>query len=384
MATDEDVLRHVVRAAVQEEIGVAVRAALNAPDLRRLIERFGTAMEAVDKALTKLDRFQRDPELSRKRKAAAQARWGTTVPGSRAARLTVARRHGTHTEKEWIGMLEVLDYRCVACGNEGVVKDHIIPIRLLTASDAIENLQPMCRPCNTGKGNDQVDMRPKDWRERLDKWLADNQSKEFTKVVEGSIVYARSALIQKKAKVSKINAKDKAADQQLSTGLPTLEAPPPGPATAPPGTRVFLDYAAAFKERYGEFPVRNAKSSSLLKQLVGRLGADEAPPVAAYYVGLNDKLYAGSGHCLSLLLRDAEKLRTLWKQGAQGTTEAPARPWWETWTALQAQGDELGIEHDENPTVYRFAVLRAAFVAGRLPEPIARKLGVDNEADPGA
>ena len=147
---------------------------------------------------------------------------------------------------------------------------------------------------------------------------------------------------------------------------------------------MFLDYAAAFKERYGEFPVRNAKSSSLLKQLVGRLGADEAPPVAAYYVGLNDKLYAGSGHCLSLLLRDAEKLRTLWKQGAQGTTEAPARPWWETWTALQAQGDELGIERDENPTVYRFAVLRAAFVAGRLPEPIARKLGVDNEADPGA
>lgn len=156
-------------------------------------------------------------------------------------------------------------------------------------------------------------------------------------------------------------------------------------ANGPPvGTTVFLEYAAAFKERYGEFPVRNAKSNALLKQLVGRLGAPEAPPVAGYYVGLNDKLYAGSGHCLTLLVRDAEKIRTLWKQGATGTTEAPSKPWWDRWPGIEEQGRELGIEQGDNPTTYRFAVLRAAFVAGRLPAPIAAKLGVDNDAAPGA
>lgn len=152
-----------------------------------------------------------------------------------------------------------------------------------------------------------------------------------------------------------------------------------------PGTRAFKGYAEAYVKRYGEFPVRNAKANALLSQLVKRLGDGEAGPVAAYYVGLDDRLYAGSGHCLSLLVRDAEKLRTLWKQRATTTTGgAPAKPWWEVWPALEAQGRDLGIEQGDNPTVYRWQVLRAAFVAGRLPEEIARKLGVDTEPATGA
>lgn len=165
---------------------------------------------------------------------------------------------------------------------------------------------------------------------------------------------------------------------------PNLDANKQAPEQTP-GTRAFKGYAEAYVKRYGEFPVRNAKANTLLKQLVGRLGDGESAPVAAYYVGLDDRLYAGSGHCLSLLVRDAEKLRTLWKQRATTTTiGAPAKPWWETWPALEEQGRDLGIEQGDNPRTFRVAVLRAAFVAGRLPPEIAAKLGVDRDPVPGA
>lgn len=152
-----------------------------------------------------------------------------------------------------------------------------------------------------------------------------------------------------------------------------------------PITRAFRGYAEAYVKRYGEFPVRNAKTNGLLKQLVDRLGDPEAGPVATYYVELDDRLYAGAGHALALLVRDAEKVRTLWRQRAT-TAEpgAPARPWWEVWSALEEQGRELGIEQGDNPTLFKNAVLRAAYVAGRLPEPIAERLGIDRTPVAGA
>lgn len=154
----------------------------------------------------------------------------------------------------------------------------------------------------------------------------------------------------------------------------------------PPTAKAFNAYAGAYRMRYGEFPVRNAKTNALLKQLVTRLGRDEAAPVSEYYLSLADKLYAGSGHCLSLLVRDAEKLRTMWKQGATiapGAPAAPAKPWWEVWSLLEQQGDELGIDRDlDHPQGYRSAVLRAAYVAGRLPEEAALKLGMRVDTGP--
>ena len=62
-------------------------------------------------------------------------------------------------------------------------------------------------------------------------------------------------------------------------------------------------------------PVRNAKVNGQLSQLVARLGGDEAPGVARSYLSNRNSLYVASKHCVDLLLRDAEKLRTEWVTG---------------------------------------------------------------------
>lgn len=74
----------------------------------------------------------------------------------RTARLNLAKTKGTHTNEQWLEILNIFDYRCVKCGchPEGrPCKDHITPI-YQGGSDGIDNLQPLCRECNTGKGND--------------------------------------------------------------------------------------------------------------------------------------------------------------------------------------------------------------------------------------
>jgi uncharacterized protein YdaU (DUF1376 family) len=78
---------------------------------------------------------------------------------------------------------------------------------------------------------------------------------------------------------------------------------------------VWAAYAQAYKERYQVEPVRNAKVNGQLSQLIGRLGADEAPGVARAYLSNRNGLYVASKHCVDLLLRDAEKLRTEWATG---------------------------------------------------------------------
>jgi hypothetical protein len=89
----------------------------------------------------------------------------------------------------------------------------------------------------------------------------------------------------------------------------------PKPKEPAPSTPVFDAYAEAYAARYGAPPVRNAKVSSQLSKLVERLGATEAPRVAAFFVGHQGQRYVQSMHSVDLLLLDAEKLRTEWATG---------------------------------------------------------------------
>lgn len=112
-------------------------------------------------------------------KKAAAARWSETkVPGTRSQRLSHARTLGTHTRAEWVEMLRIFGGRCVACWSRAmnVEKEHVKPVSA-GGSDAIENLQPMCAPCNASKGGSSEDHRSSrvpDWLEKIVKYQEDN------------------------------------------------------------------------------------------------------------------------------------------------------------------------------------------------------------------
>ena len=78
-------------------------------------------------------------------------------------------------------------------------------------------------------------------------------------------------------------------------------------------------YSGAYAGRYGTEPVRNASVNAKLQQFVGRVGAAEAPGIAAWFIGHKNSFYVQGGHSVGLLLRDCEKLRTEWATGRQGT-----------------------------------------------------------------
>ncbi len=123
---------------------------------------------------------------------------------------------------------------------------------------------------------------------------------------------------------------------ELSPGV-SAEAPPPPPASTrksrkpkppkepPPSSAAWDAYAKAYERRYRAAPVRNAAVNGQLAMLVARLGAEEAPLVAAFFVGHRNALYVNAMHPVNLLLRDAEKLRTEWATNRQMTRTQAAQ-----------------------------------------------------------
>lgn len=94
----------------------------------------------------------------------AKARYNRAHPEANArsvrryrARLVATGVH--HTAEEWAALCARYDYRCLACGErKPLTKDHIIPLSR-GGSDQIDNIQPLCKPCNTRKGFETTDYR---------------------------------------------------------------------------------------------------------------------------------------------------------------------------------------------------------------------------------
>ncbi|MFG8094025.1 helix-turn-helix domain-containing protein [Pseudomonas aeruginosa] len=104
--------------------------------------------------------------------------------------------------------------------------------------------------------------------------------------------------------------------------LPTRSGPAAGEALQEACRSVWAAYRAAYEARWGVQPVRNAKVNSQVKQLVAALGA-EAPAVAAFFVGLDDKFLVDSCHEFGLLLAKAGAYRTKWATAGS----APSTDW---------------------------------------------------------
>lgn len=104
--------------------------------------------------------------------------------------------------------------------------------------------------------------------------------------------------------------------------LPTRSGPATGEALQEACRNVWAAYRAAYEARWSVQPVRNAKVNSQVKQLVAALGS-EAPAVAAFFVGLDDKFLVDSCHEFGLLLAKAGAYRTKWATAGSG----PSTDW---------------------------------------------------------
>jgi len=73
---------------------------------------------------------------------------------------------GRFTVAEWEGVLKSAKNRCLCCHKhasetkEGKLTiDHVRPVEM-GGTNKIENIQPLCKSCNTAKGHRYVDYRP--------------------------------------------------------------------------------------------------------------------------------------------------------------------------------------------------------------------------------
>lgn len=132
--------------------------------------------------------------------------------------------------------------------------------------------------------------------------------------------------------------------KDLATGVATRPPAPDGKLVSVGPTAATWDaYSEAYQRKYGAVPTRNATVNGQLAAFVRRIGAGEAPQLAAFYLTHNGAVYNREGHSTAMLLKHAEKLHTEWVTGKKMTgteahqqdqTQANHDGWMETRDAL--------------------------------------------------
>lgn len=76
-----------------------------------------------------------------------------------AARARKRNAPGNYTAEQWQALCAYYGHRCLACGvGSPLSVDHVIPL-VRGGANGIDNLQPLCRPCNVRKGRRIIDYR---------------------------------------------------------------------------------------------------------------------------------------------------------------------------------------------------------------------------------
>lgn len=94
------------------------------------------------------------------------SRWQKENPEKMAAKYNRRRTRktkagGSYTGEEFKTLCKQYDNRCLCCGKKKKLEfDHVIPVSKGGSSD-ISNGQPLCRSCNSSKGNKSTDYRTK-------------------------------------------------------------------------------------------------------------------------------------------------------------------------------------------------------------------------------
>lgn len=67
---------------------------------------------------------------------------------------------GSFTREEWRDLCVKYKHRCLRCGKRTkLTVDHVVPVSK-GGSNRIENIQPLCLPCNLAKHTETIDYRP--------------------------------------------------------------------------------------------------------------------------------------------------------------------------------------------------------------------------------
>jgi 5-methylcytosine-specific restriction endonuclease McrA len=109
-------------------------------------------------------------------------------------RYDVASPKCGHTLAEWLAVRRHYGEKCLRCGatDRTLTRDRVVPLAL-GGADTIDNIQPLCGPCNCWKGARVIDFRdgweegkpvPKDFREAEGegRWLPVNEAAQALEV----------------------------------------------------------------------------------------------------------------------------------------------------------------------------------------------------------
>ena len=119
------------------------------------------------------------------------------------------------------------------------------------------------------------------------------------------------------------------SDKPTSSDKPISDQDLPEPAEQPPepvkklepkSNATWTAYADAYQKRYGAEPKRNQTINAQLCKFVDRLGAEDAPEVAAHFLTNNKRWYVEKRHAIGTMLVDAEALHNEWQTGNRVTS----------------------------------------------------------------
>lgn len=66
---------------------------------------------------------------------------------------------GAYTSSQWIALCDKYHKRCLCCGRKRkLTADHVVPLSR-GGRNSIDNIQPLCGPCNSRKNTKTVDFR---------------------------------------------------------------------------------------------------------------------------------------------------------------------------------------------------------------------------------
>lgn len=99
------------------------------------------------------ERYRTDPEVK------ARKDRQTAEKNRRRKALLYGAPAEHHTEREWLELCAKFNHCCLRCKQQlPLSRDHVVPVTL-GGSDAITNIQPLCKVCNSWKNNRTIDFR---------------------------------------------------------------------------------------------------------------------------------------------------------------------------------------------------------------------------------